>query len=1286
MDIIRKELKGKLEEFRFALEAEIDEVKKNAASGAIPLINGNRVKQSIDEFIYRFRADTSINMPSDTPATVVIEQNKKYDATIISFEDPYLIIATKKDIGEYIGYARLESDLSMLMEKLINRIEAYGEVDNKFGEKMLVNNYHGEPCELLTEPSRQFNTKQRDAVKSAIGRDLTYIWGPPGTGKTTVIGEIIEESYQLDRTVLLVSHTNTAVDGAIRAACKEMKGVLSSFPILRLGQISDATLGDEHPEVTLKHQQEKLSKDLVQQLEELNIEKAELQKELTLTDSTINQCGYVLKKMSMLDEMNEDIKRINYYIDQCNIYNNIIAGKEAQLSDLMLKSDAISRHSILLSDRNTIKEKRDQASNKVSETEMQLQSLNNSIVDFEEKIIYSKKRDSLEETRRQMFTPEKQKSIIGNIIIDIDNIISEIEILKNKEIELNELLYKAENSNFILKAINKIPPASKIKDDISAVSDRKIESEHRLAGLKLSKENQEREYEKILSVYQELASIPQLPQTEELNKIYHYTKENVIKNTNTLTELKNELASYEAAYIQAENKYNEFAKTITFDVSEVLNMIQNARKDIEENNKSLIALQNTISSFLMKYFIKTLNKDYNDGLRSLVYKTEESSREIESMMQSLSCMDKAEIIKKNEFSILRRNEIFERTSILKKIAEEIQTKLAEIENTIIASAKIIGTTLTKAYLSDELHKRKFDTVILDEASMASIPALWISAYLASGRIVIAGDFKQLPPVTMAKNNNYAERWLSTDVFVHSGVEKQCDKVPQIEISSNIIILNEQYRMDKEIASIANYYYNNSLITPEGSPDDEKLRQWYNGIGESTPVNILDTREFHAWVTSVTRGGRTSRVNYLSATLCVALARKLVESVVISDNPKEAKVLIISPYRPHTKRIENLIENEGLNDLVHTGTIHSFQGSEADIVIFDLVVDEPHWKVGIFNHENNSSNRRLFNVAITRARHKLFLVGNINYCIKQSNKESELRRLLTDITQRKNTTYFDAKNLFPFLFPSMPKPINGKIEMPDDRLCLTQEYFYDYFYQDIENAQKIIIIYSAFIANDRLSEMLGNLQRAINTGINVYVITKAPEERGKKEAFLYEGFIKILKKNNIRVIYKKGMHEKLVFIDNDIIWSGSLNVLSYSNTQEVMERRKNQDVFNNYAELMKINEFLIRLSGDESICPICGGELILDEGKNDPFYYRCINNDGFTLSIKQKYPKDGILYCEKCGGEYKFNMIKEPRWICAKDKKHYIKVRKSHLKLPKMLERIPQNDIKSVEEYFNSKEL
>jgi superfamily I DNA and/or RNA helicase len=89
---------------------------------------------------------------------------------------------------------------------------------------------------------------------------------------------------------------------------------------------------------------------------------------------------------------------------------------------------------------------------------------------------------------------------------------------------------------------------------------------------------------------------------------------------------------------------------------------------------------------------------------------------------------------------------------------EIDAKLALVEREVINKASIIGATLTKTYLSDDIQARKFDTVILDEASMAAIPAVWSAAILAQNNLIIVGDFKQLPPIVLSKNE-LTKKWL-----------------------------------------------------------------------------------------------------------------------------------------------------------------------------------------------------------------------------------------------------------------------------------------------------------------------------------------------------------------------------------------------------------------------------------------------------------------------------------------------------------------------------------------------
>ena len=75
-----------------------------------------------------------------------------------------------------------------------------------------------------------------------------------------------------------------------------------------------------------------------------------------------------------------------------------------------------------------------------------------------------------------------------------------------------------------------------------------------------------------------------------------------------------------------------------------------------------------------------------------------------------------------------------------------------------------------------------------------------------------------------------------------------------------------------------------------------------------------------------------------------------------------------------------------------GTAHAFQGTEASVVLLDLAVAAPHYRAGIFSSDHAEDHRRLPNVAITRARRRLVVVGDIPF-IRSHARESALGQLL-----------------------------------------------------------------------------------------------------------------------------------------------------------------------------------------------------------------------------------------------------------------------------------------------------
>src|SRR5690606_31190960 len=115
-------------------------------------------------------------------------------------------------------------------------------------------------------------------------------------------------------------------------------------------------------------------------------------------------------------------------------------------------------------------------------------------------------------------------------------------------------------------------------------------------------------------------------------------------------------------------------------------------------------------------------------------------------------------------------------------------------------------------------------------------------------------------------------------------------------------LREQYRMHPAISAVANrfVYFGELRDGPKVRDDPEDFADWVSPSSAfQGPITLVDTASLNAWVTSVNRGGRSSRLNFLSATVCADLAHTLVRPdrplFELGANPR---ILLAAPYRPH----------------------------------------------------------------------------------------------------------------------------------------------------------------------------------------------------------------------------------------------------------------------------------------------------------------------------------------------------------------------------------------------------
>jgi hypothetical protein len=495
-------------------------------------------------------------------------------------------------------------------------------------------------------------------------------------------------------------------------------------------------------------------------------------------------------------------------------------------------------------------------------------------------------------------------------------------------------------------------------------------------------------------------------------------------------------------------------------------------------------------------------------------------------------------------------------------------------------------------------------------------------------------------------------------------------------------------MHPQISAIPNaLIYGGSLVDQEECLCDGDLYDWY--CGRSDAVLLVDTGPVGAWVTSVPRGRTASRLNFLSATICVDLARRMLRAERQPKKPGDAhRALIVCPYRAHMNLLQVLLREQGLEQEVLPGTAHHFQGSEAGVVILDLVNDEPHWRVAMFDPKKDPSTRRLLNVALTRAQRRLVVVGDFDYIMKSAKRSFLGARLLPFLLQ--HYPRVSALDLVPVGLSARAAAgqrivFGGDVEPPSTRCVVGQDDFYHLLHGDLARAQNRVVIYSAFITQTRMTHLQPSLQAAVQRGVEVYVVTKDLKERRSHSAE-YRYLEQALRSWGAVVVHKRGMHEKLVFVDDEVVWVGSLNPLSHSDTQEIMERRASRQVVADFARALRLDELVGEFREGMPTCP-SGHELVADEGRGEPFYWRCVQDGCYSRSIGEPRPLDGMVWCSHpgCAGPVEYGEWGgRPCWRCVRERRHHRKIMPSHLRLPKMRELVPGRELRRLDRQFGIK--
>lgn len=309
---------------------------------------------------------------------------------------------------------------------------------------------------------------------------------------------------------------------------------------------------------------------------------------------------------------------------------------------------------------------------------------------------------------------------------------------------------------------------------------------------------------------------------------------------------------------------------------------------------------------------------------------------------------------------------------------DLKNKLEERKAKLLLGAQLIFTTASKFTVDKSLQGIEFDNLVIDEASMMSVPYLLALAKRVRKRIIIAGDFMQLGPIAVS-SSYFSFQWLRKDLFYFYGINKNAEHIEHPALS----MITNQRRFHDSICELINTNFYRSQLNTE--TDDSSLKLLGRAPHEDSVIIYHDLSEEKDFQTKRTR--EQSRFNSFSAQ---HITNKIL--MPIYENPPlnlPFSIAIVTPYRAQVAYIDKLVkqkfDDKAFRERIRIGTVHSFQGSESDLLIFDLV-DARNMKVGrLFWQEEGE---RLVNVAISRATGKLIIVGDIK-ALTEGNSSNNL---------------------------------------------------------------------------------------------------------------------------------------------------------------------------------------------------------------------------------------------------------------------------------------------------------
>lgn len=285
-----------------------------------------------------------------------------------------------------------------------------------------------------------------------------------------------------------------------------------------------------------------------------------------------------------------------------------------------------------------------------------------------------------------------------------------------------------------------------------------------------------------------------------------------------------------------------------------------------------------------------------------------------------------------------------------------QRKTNQIEKALALSANIVGMTCNRAVAYAFRDRTEmFDVAIIDEVCKATLPEI-LSPLVISKKAILLGDPKQLPPIFCSEEQEIIRSIQNCNLNRFMYIDSLFSK------GTNVSVLDTQYRMSNQIGHmISELFYNGSLKNGRNEDVEDGLTWITYKPSNAWPVSTEESSD------------RPMIYNEDECEIVAALVKRIV-----NESNQDTTIAVIAPYHAQISYLRRACVD---SDRVKIDTVDGFQGKESDVVIFSVTRTKGSYRF--------LADERRVNVALSRAKDKIFIVGNQDY----SEKEPLLKSIM-----------------------------------------------------------------------------------------------------------------------------------------------------------------------------------------------------------------------------------------------------------------------------------------------------